>query len=73
MNCPSCHQSMDEATVFTIKNPNEKRLWFGGYQCQCGRKSWRATPTGPEITELRWRTGQLSTQLGLDPQLLGMP
>ena len=52
----SCGKPLGDAPVFTAPIGNGK-VMFGGYQCTCGRKSWRASSTGKEISELEWRVG----------------
>ena len=62
--CPKCGWDMMLAEVFTEDRGD--KIAFAGFQCGCGRRSYRASITGPEIPELQWRMGMLSKELGFN-------
>jgi len=63
--CPSCRTDKKSALVCYFQRDDEETV-FGGYVCSCGHRFWHANPVGREITEIEWRRGRLSQDLGFD-------
>lgn len=63
--CNGCGKAMLDSVEFKVPRPGGQ-LAFGGYRCtHCERVSFRALPSGPEITELEWLMGQKRRELRL--------